>query len=125
MTATKRKMKKEAYHGTTLQHAKEILHLGFQMSEGNEHWLGDGTYFFVKGIGYTPERASELWAEYRAYKRGNPFCAVLKASIEADDEEVLVTSQHTRELGLLIISSACVPRNWLLRGNGQGMLMVS
>ena len=59
------------------------------MSEGNEHWLGDGVYFFVAGIGYSPAKASELWAEYRAHKKRTPFCAVLKASIEADDDEVL------------------------------------
>ena len=61
-------MEIKIYHGTTLESARSILAEGFAYSLGNEHWLGDGVYFFAEGVGYAPERAAELWAEYRAYK---------------------------------------------------------
>lgn len=82
-------MKKEAYHGTTHSNAAEIALEGFRASLGNAHWLGDGVYFFVDGIGYEPLRAAELWAEYRAYKNKESQCAVIKSMLEADDAEIL------------------------------------
>ena len=82
-------MKFIGYHGTTRDSAKSILKTGFLFSKGNEHWLGDGVYFFVEGIGYEPQRAAELWAEYRAHKQQNPFCALMEALIEGEDSDVL------------------------------------
>jgi len=68
----------KAFHGTTLESAKAILSEGFAFSLGNEHWLGDGVCFFVDGVGYAPYKAAELWAEYRALRQHNRFCALLK-----------------------------------------------
>lgn len=82
-------MELKVFHGTTQESAKSILTEGFTFSLGNEHWLGDGVYFFVEGVGYAPERAAELWAEYRAYKQQSPFCALIEASIHVDEECVL------------------------------------
>ncbi len=79
----------KAFHGTTQESAKSILAEGFAFSFGNEHWLGDGVYFFVDGVGYAPERAAELWAEYRAYKQQNQFCALIEASIQVEEDTIL------------------------------------
>ena len=50
----------KAFHGTTHESAKGVLANGFAYSSGNEHWLGDGVYFFVDGMGYAPDKATEL-----------------------------------------------------------------
>ena len=78
-----------AYHGTTHESAQKIKTNGFVYSSGNEHWLGDGVYFFVNGVGYMPEKASELWAEYKAFKQHQPFCALIKSKIVVNDNRVL------------------------------------
>lgn len=80
---------KNACHGTTRENAKSILNNGFAYSLGNEHWLGDGVYFFVEGVGYTPDRAAELWAEYRAYKQHSQFCSLISSEINVADDAFL------------------------------------
>lgn len=87
-----------AYHGTTRDSAELILNEGFTFSLGNEHWLGDGAYFFVRGVGYAPERAAELWAEYRAYKQQNQFCALMEANIRVDEERMEVIRMRLEDV---------------------------
>ena len=79
----------KAYHGTIRDNAKGILSDGFAYSIGNEHWLGDGVYFFVEGVGYAPDRAAELWAEYRAFKLHTQFCALLSSVISVVENAFL------------------------------------
>ena len=83
-----------AYHGTTTESAKGIISNGFTNSEGNEHWLGDGTYFFVEGVGYMPDKAAELWAEFRAFKQRTQFCSLIKSRIVVDDTKALDLSTY-------------------------------
>ena len=82
-------MEIKVFHGTTQESAKSIIANGFDFSEGNEHWLGNGVYFFVKGVGYLPERAAELWAEYRAYKQHTQFCSLIESTVCCDNDNVL------------------------------------
>lgn len=34
------------FHGTNLDHTFSIIKNGFEPSSGDDHWLGDGIYFF-------------------------------------------------------------------------------
>ena len=90
----------KAFHGTTYESAKDILAEGFAYSSGNDHWLGDGVYFFVAGVGYTPDRAAELWAEFRAFKQHSQFCALLVSNINIDDERFLDLTTYEGILSL-------------------------
>ena len=40
----------EGYHGTDTAHTESIQTNNFKPSISDEHWLGDGTYFFIDGI---------------------------------------------------------------------------
>jgi hypothetical protein len=40
----------DGFHGTDIRSSKEIVKSGFQVSKGDQHWLGNGAYFFVKGL---------------------------------------------------------------------------
>ena len=99
-----------AFHGTTHESAKGILADGFALSSGNEHWLGDGIYFFVDGVGYTPDRAAELWAEFRAFKQHTQFCALLKSDINVDDERFLDLTTYEGIRILNYIQLRCVQK---------------
>ena len=83
------KMEFDAYHGTLQSHARDIVTQGYTYSVGNEHWLGDGVYFFIEGIGYSPDKAAELWAEFRAHKSHTQFCASIKSLVNVDDSDML------------------------------------
>ena len=48
----------KAYHGTSLENAESIMENGFWSSTGEEHWLGEGVYFF---------REDKLQAQVWAY----------------------------------------------------------
>lgn len=82
------------FHGTTQESAKGIVANGFADSLGNEHWLGNGVYFFVEGVGYQPDRAAELWAQYRAYKQHSQFCALIVSKIVVEDRKLLDLSTY-------------------------------
>ncbi len=107
-----------AYHGTTRDSAELILNEGFTFSLGNEHWLGDGAYFFVRGVGYAPERAAELWAEYRAYKQQNQFCALMEANIRVDEERMLDLTTYEGIRILNYIQRRCTQK---LVSTGRGV----
>ena len=107
-----------AYHGTTTDSAKSIISNGFVNSMGNEHWLGDGTYFFVEGIGYLPDKAAELWAEYRAFKQHTQFCSLIKSRIEVDDDKVLDLSTYEGIQIVNYIQRKCVQK---LASIGRGV----
>lgn len=97
----------QAYHGTRADLVETILKNGFNPSIGDDHWLGDGTYFFVDGItGSDPKDAAEKWAVAQAYDKAQnrnlyQRYAVLGCLIEVDEEKVLdLTSRE----GMLIFN---------------------
>jgi len=62
--------KYQAYHGTDKSNAKSICINGFNLSEGNSHWLGDGVYFFVDGnVCSNPQNKAKKWVRAEAYSR--------------------------------------------------------
>lgn len=48
----------DAYHGTSREYAAEIERDGFKLSSGQDHYFGDGVYFFESG-----EWNARFWAE--------------------------------------------------------------
>lgn len=76
------------YHGTSLTAAKRIIANGFEIrEERDDHWLGQGIYFFNEDI-----EQAELWALRRYHGRKS---AVIKADISIPRDKVL--DLHTRE----------------------------
>jgi len=65
------KLKFEVFHGTKHENFNSIKERGFKSSVGPEHeqWLGDGIYFFTKGIPPEPEISAEKWAIAEAWDK--------------------------------------------------------
>jgi len=82
------------YHGTSLQNAESILEKGFKISCGNDHWLGDGVYFF--------ENDGEMaidWCIAEGSKRGYNKYVVLHSEICASEEYIYnLTEPEGRKL---------------------------
>ena len=74
-----------AYHGTDHCVVDEILKNGFHCKPNNEHWLGEGIYF------YTDRSLAEWWTTNPTKKHGmeitNPV--VLECTIEVDNDKLL------------------------------------
>jgi len=76
------------WHGTDEKNAGEILEINFKESPGDEHWLGEGVYFFTNGLGNPLEHAQN-WAISEAHKKKNTRFAVLQADIAVNDSAIL------------------------------------
>lgn len=83
------------FHGTDSANEASILATGFETSIGDNHWLGDGIYFFVEGnSGVDPVGAAVKWAIAQAYDKltkRNRYSeyVVLEAEIEVEEENFL------------------------------------
>jgi hypothetical protein len=82
------------YHGTSLQNAKTIINEGFEPSLGDDHWLGNGVYFFIEGISKNPNLNAEKWAVVEAWDKKNKSLkytqvGVIKAEIQVDKNNFL------------------------------------
>ncbi len=83
----------EGYHGTATSAAKSIIATKFNESNGPEHWLGKGVYFFVSGIS-DPEEDATNWAKAQAWdnvnkqNRYNDY-SVLRCEVNLSDNELL------------------------------------
>ena len=84
----------EGFHGTSVNSAKEILKFNYNLSIGDNEWIGNGVYFFVTGISSVPAEQAKKWSIAQSwdnilkshnYKR---YC-VIKSSIEVDDSNLL------------------------------------
>ncbi len=84
----------EGYHGTSCLNAKDIETKGFELSVGDDQWLGDGVYFFTHGISEHPEDQAEKWALVESYRRSYEFYSVLKATINVDENKCLDLSDY-------------------------------
>lgn len=76
------------FHGTDAVSARSISEYNFTLSKGDSHWLGDGVYFFIEGIGNPKEHAVN-WAKSEAFKKKYNVYAVLNAQITINDEVIL------------------------------------
>lgn len=85
----------EGYHGTNAEVVEDILEHGVLQSEGDEHWLGDGAYFFVEGsAGVDPQGAAVKWAIASAYNnelKRNTYhrYSIIRAEINLDETTFL------------------------------------
>ncbi len=91
------------YHGTSKSVTNIILTEGFKSSEDDSHWLGDGVYMFVDGIGDVVQNAKD-WAIFRSWdnlRKRYMFShyGIIKSVIEVRDEHFLdLTSNHGIEV---------------------------
>lgn len=97
------------YHGTKAQDAEEIIRNDFVSSKGSKEWLGDGVYFFTKGLSNTPESQAKEWAIAQAWdniNKENTYkrVSVLKADIEVEEDAFLdlTTSQGIEVIDYII-----------------------
>lgn len=95
----------EGFHGTSLKSAKEILKSNFELSIGDDEWLGNGVYFFISGISSKPNEQAEKWAIAQSWDtisqnyKYNNYC-VLKSKIVVEENNFL---DLTHEDGLEIL----------------------
>ncbi|MFN8302606.1 MAG: hypothetical protein U0U46_08945 [Saprospiraceae bacterium] len=78
----------KGWHGTNETNGERILATGFEESQGEDHWLGKGVYFFTEGVG-DPKEHAKNWAKSEAHKKKDTRYAVVKAGISVNDEAVL------------------------------------
>ncbi len=74
------------FHGTSREAAIAIQVSNFSLSRGNDHWLGEGAYFFETGISDGKEDAKR-WAIVSAWDNDKkclkyPIYSVLQTSLE-------------------------------------------
>ena len=83
------------YHGTNKESADAILNdKGFLISKGEEHWLGDGIYFY-------PDFGDALNWKYEA--SDSEVEAVLHTIIRVEDDEYLdLDNEEAKKLFLKI-----------------------
>ena len=84
----------KGYHGTDVESCKNILESNYKISQGDEHWLGDGVYFFVEGISTKPVELAEKWAIAQSWdkdKRSQTYSdySVLESIIEVEKDRFL------------------------------------
>lgn len=85
--------KSKGFHGTSYESANSILINGFNISVGDDEWLGDGAYFFIDGL-EDPQKAAGQWACVNAWDnkshqyRYNEY-AILGATISTEESNVL------------------------------------
>lgn len=87
-------VKIDAYHGTDDNSTNSIIKNGFNPSIGNDQWIGDGTYFFIKGLSAKPELQAEKWAILSAWdsqRKVNIYdtFAVLHCIVEVEEDNLL------------------------------------
>ena len=78
-------MKIKGFHGTDKAVAEDLLHNKFSCKSNDEHWLGNGIYFFVD------KSLAEWWTTKPSKKYGTKIDnrAILECDIEIDESRVL------------------------------------
>ena len=84
----------KGYHGTNFDSAKKIVTSNYKISKGDDHWLGDGVYFFVEGISTNIVKLAEKWAKAQSWNnktktRNYNKYAAIESIIEVDEENFL------------------------------------
>lgn len=79
------------FHGTSIDSAKEILKSNYELSIGDNHWMGNGVYFFIEGISSKPDEQSKKWAKAQSWdklekKLKYKFYCIIKSEISVTEE---------------------------------------
>ena len=87
-------LKIQGFHGTSFDNAKSIIRDDFKLSIGDEEWLGDGVYFFVKGLSDKPQEQAQKWAIAQSWdknRKSNKYkrYSVIRSEIAVDEENFL------------------------------------
>lgn len=113
----------KGHHGTDLDSSEEILKSNYQKSIGDEHWLGDGVYFFINGLSCDTQNLAKEWAkaqswdnENKKYKYTN--IVVLESEIQINKENLL---DLTQEEGIKILIYLVDRYLNVLRKTGKGL----
>lgn len=82
------------HHGTNSSSAELILNSNFKLSLGDGEWLGDGVYFFVKGLNSDTKRLAFNWAKCHAWNNKSKTYdyenyAIIQSEIRVKEEEFL------------------------------------
>lgn len=99
-------IKLKGYHGTSINSAQHIIKSNYEKSIGDKEWLGDGVYFFIKGLSSKPNEQAKEWAISQSWNntKGNytykEYC-VIKSEIEVPEENFL---DLTKEDGIEVLS---------------------
>lgn len=84
----------KGYHGTDTESCKNILNSNYRISQGDDHWLGDGVYFFVEGISTRPIELAEKWAIAQSWDKNKKNYiysdySVLESMIKVEEDKFL------------------------------------
>ncbi len=71
------------YHGTNQESAESIMSSCYNQSRGNDHWLGDGVYFF------NSEKMAFEWCKSEGYKHKWEAYAILLNQLRVKQKEIL------------------------------------
>ena len=96
----------KGHHGTDINSCKLILKSNYKISEGDQHWLGEGVYFFIEGLSTDTINLAKKWAIAEAWDNDNKKYkytnfAVIESLIEVEEDKIL---DLTTEDGVKILS---------------------
>lgn len=96
----------KGHHGTDIDSCKSILKSNYKISKGDQHWLGEGVYFFIEGLSTDTINLAEKWAIAEAWDNDNKKYkytdfAVIESLIEVEEDKIL---DLTTEDGVKILS---------------------
>ena len=96
----------KGHHGTDINSCKLILESNYKISEGDQHWLGEGVYFFIEGLSTDTINLAKKWAIAEAWDNDNKKykyteLAVIESLIEVEEDKIL---DLTTEDGVKILS---------------------
>ena len=96
----------KGHHGTDINSCKAILKSNYKISEGDQHWLGEGVYFFIEGLSTDTINLAKKWAIAEAWDNDNKKYkytnfAVIESLIEVEEDKIL---DLTTEDGVKILS---------------------
>ncbi len=84
----------KGYHGTDINSCEAILESNYKISEGDQHWLGEGVYFFIEGLSTDTINLAKKWAIAEAWDNDNKKykyteLAVIESLIEVEEDKIL------------------------------------
>ena len=84
----------KGHHGTDINSCEAILESNYKISEGDQHWLGEGVYFFIEGLSTDTINLAKKWAIAEAWDNDNKKYkytnfAVIESLIEVEEDKIL------------------------------------